>query len=90
MGKKETYKYLREKREVTQQAKDNLKKFTRMKNSILNALRQSDMTIDQLARVLNTPKNEVLFYLMSMVRYGLVRTGPIDDMDEYFSYKIQK
>ncbi len=35
------------------------------------------------------PKDEVVFYLMSMVKYGLVEKGDVDDMDEYFSYKLK-
>jgi DNA-directed RNA polymerase specialized sigma subunit len=90
MEKGATYKYLREKREVTQEAKDNMKKFSKIKNSILKALRENDLTIDQLTQELDMPKNEIVFYLMSMIKYGMVQIGAIDDMDEYYSYKIKK
>jgi hypothetical protein len=36
------------------------------------------------------PTHEVMYYLMSLVKYGLVKTGDIDDMDEYYSYKLNK
>ena len=88
--KGKTFKYLREKREVSQSAKDNLKNFARIKKSILAALGENDMTIDQLAQKLNMPKNDVVFYLMTLIKYGFVQTGPIDDMDEYFYYKLKK
>jgi DNA-directed RNA polymerase specialized sigma subunit len=88
--KGKTFKYLREKREVSQSAKDNLKNFARIKKSILDALGENDMTIDQLAQKLNMPKNDVVFYLMTLIKYGFVQTGPIDDMDEYFYYKLKK
>jgi hypothetical protein len=31
-----------------------------------------------------------MFYLMTLVKYGSVEAGDIDDMDEYFSYKLKK
>jgi len=88
--KGKTFKYMRDKREVSQAAKDNLKKFNRIKKTVLDALKESDMTIDQLTKILDIPKNEVVFYVMSLVKYGFVQTGTIDDMDEYFSYKLKK
>jgi predicted transcriptional regulator len=88
--KGKTYKYLREKREVSQAAKDNLKQFIKIRKSILDALQEGDLTIDQLTQKLNMPKNEVVFYLMSLVKFGFVQTGAIDDMDEYYSYKLKK
>lgn len=88
--KGKTFKYLREKREVSEAAKENLKNFTRIKKSILDALRENDLTIDQLTLKLGMPKHEVVFYLMTLIKYGFVQTGAIDDMDEYFSYKLKK
>jgi predicted transcriptional regulator len=85
-----TYKYLREKREVSQEAKDNLKRFNHIKKNILDSLKEGDMTIDQLTRKLNMSKNEVVFYLMSLIKYGYVQVGAIDEMDEYFTYKLKK
>jgi len=88
--KGKTYKYLREKREVSQAAKDNLKQFIRIKKSILDALQDGDLTIEQLTQKLNMPANEVVYYLMSLVKYGYVQTGAVDDMDSYYSYKLKK
>jgi hypothetical protein len=85
-----SYKFLREKREVTQAAKDNLKHFIKIKKAILDALHEGDLTIEELTKKLNMPKHEVVYYLMSMVKYGYVQTGAVDDMDEYFSYKLKK
>ena len=88
--KGKTYKYLREKREVSQVAKDNLNQFIKIKKSILDALQESDLTIEQLTQKLNMPANEVVYYLMSLVKYGFVQTGAVDDKDAYFSYKLKK
>jgi predicted transcriptional regulator len=88
--KGKTYKYLREKREVSQAAKDNLKQFTKIKKAILDSLQEGDLTIEELTKKLNMPKHEVVYYLMSLVKYGFVKTGAVDDMDAYFSYKLKK
>ncbi len=88
--KGKTYKYLREKTGIPQAAKDNLKQFSKIKKLILDALQEEDCTIEQLTKKLNMPKHEIVFYLMSLVKYGFVQTGAIDDMDEYYSYKLKK
>jgi DNA-binding IclR family transcriptional regulator len=87
--KGKTFRYLREKREVSQAAKDNLKQFTRIKKEILDALKEKEMTIAELTEKLGMPKHKVVFYLMSLLKYGLVQTGSIDDMDEYYTYKLK-
>jgi len=88
--KGKTYKYLRAKREVSQTAKDNLKLFIKIKKSILEYLGEGDLTIDELTQKLDMPKHKVVFYLMSLMKYGFVQTGAIDDMDSYYSYKLKK
>jgi predicted transcriptional regulator len=87
--KGKTFKYLRGKREVPQEVKDQLKEFNRIKKAMLDALKESDLTIDQLTQKLNMPKPEVVYYLMSLIKYGFVQTGEVDDMDEYFTYKLK-
>jgi hypothetical protein len=88
--KGKTFKYLSEKKEVSQAAKDNLKHFIKIKKAILDALQEGDLTIEELTKKLDMPKHEVVFYLMSLVKYGNVQTGAVDDMDSYFSYKLKK
>jgi len=88
--KGKTFKYLREKREVTQKAKDNLKQFTRFKKEIVESLKEKDMTIDELTVKTGMPKHEVVYYLMTLIKYGYVQVGNIDDMDEYYTYKLTK
>lgn len=88
--KGKTAKYLRDKRPVSQEIKDKLKKFIRIKKAILDALKEDDLTIGQLAQKLNVPKHEIVYYLMSLIKFGFVQTGEVDNMDEYFSYKLKK
>jgi predicted transcriptional regulator len=88
--KGKTARYLKEKREVSSAVTDNLKQFNQIKKNILEALKEEDLTVDQLTLKLNRPKHEVLYYLMSLIKYGFVTAGVVDDRDEYFSYKIKK
>lgn len=87
--KGKTAKYLKEKRSVPKAVTEQLKYFTRTKKSILTALKEGDKTVPQLAEELKLPQEEVMFQLMSLLKYGFVITGEIDDMDEYFYYKIK-
>ena len=85
--KGKTAKYLREKLGgIPEQAKENLKAFNAIKKQILEALKDEDLTIKQLTEKLNMPSDEVVYYLMSLVKYGFVKTGEVDDMDEYYTY----
>lgn len=88
--KGKTFKYLREKKGVPEAAKENLKNYNKIKKSILDALRENDMTVDQLTQKLDMPKYELFYYLMSLAKYGFVEKGEIDDMDEYYTYKLKK
>jgi len=88
--KGKTAKYLRDKRPVPQEVKDKLKEFTRIKKAILDALKDDELTIRQITEKLNIPKHEVVYQLMSLIKYDLVQAGEVDDMDEYFSYKLKK
>lgn len=89
--KGKTAKYLREKlRGIPAQAKDNLKSFNDVKRKILEALKEEDLTVKQLTEKLEIPSHEVVYYLMSLVKYGMVKTGEVDDMDEYYTYKLNK
>jgi predicted ArsR family transcriptional regulator len=88
--KGKTVKYLKEKRPVPKEVKEQLKSFTRTKKLILNSLMESDKTIPELAEKLKIPAHEITYQLMSLLKYGMVETGEIDDMDEYFQYKIKE
>ena len=85
-----TAKYLREKQGVPEHVKEELKEFNRIKRAITDTLKEEELTIAQLSEKLQMPKHDVMYYLMSLVKYGIVATGEIDDRDEYYSYKLVK
>ena len=85
-----TAKYLREKQGVPEHVKEELKEFNRIKRAITDTLKEEELTIAQLSEKLQMPKHDVMYYLMSLVKYGVVATGEIDDRDEYYLYKLVK
>lgn len=87
--KGKTAKYLKEKRPVSDQAKEGLKKFNKTKKALLSALKDGEKTVPQLSKELDLEASEVMYQLMSLLKYDLVETGELDDMDEYFTYKIK-
>ena len=87
--KGKTAKYLREKLGgIPGQAKEKLKEFNQQKKKITEALKDGELTVKQLAEKLEMPTHEVMYNLSSLVKYGHVAVGDIDDMDEYFTYKL--
>ena len=85
-----TAKYLREKQGVPEHVKEELKEFNRIKRAITDVLKEEELTIAQISEKLKMPKHDVMYYLMSLVKYGVVATGEIDDRDEYYLYKLVK
>ncbi len=53
-------------------------------------LKEGEKTIPQIAEEINEPLDMVTYSLMTSRKYGDIETGEIDDMDEYFTYKIAK
>ena len=88
--KGKTAKYLREKQGVSEKVKENLKEFTRIKRKITEALKDNDLTVAQISEKTGLSGPDTLFYLMTLVKYGIVKVGEVDDMDEYFTYKLNK
>ncbi|MBN1159264.1 MAG: ArsR family transcriptional regulator [Bacteroidales bacterium] len=88
--KGQTFRYRREKYEVPAEAKEQLKYYVKIKKAILDALKENELTIAQLSEILSLPKHEVVYYLMTLIKYGFVQVGAIDEMDEYYTYKRLK
>lgn len=88
--KGKTIQYIKNIRTVTQQSRDQLKAYNKAKKDILGVLKKGDeMTIPEMAEKLNMPTQNVVYYLMSLLKYGFVVTTRLDDMDEYYYYKLK-
>lgn len=85
-----TIDIIKEKRTVSEEVKEKRKKFAGIKKLILNALKEGPKSIPQIAEETNLSQDIVTYHLMTLRKYGDIETGEIDDMDEYFSYKISQ
>lgn len=85
--KKETFRIKRESHQVPQKAKDNLKNFNSVKKRILEAMGDGEYNVPQIAEKINLSHSETLYYMMSLLKFNLIQTVGIDDMDEFYIYK---
>ncbi len=83
-----TVDIIKKQRKASQAAKEKLKEFNRMKKAISAALHEGPMTVPQIAEKIKEPADKVLFYLMTMYKFGMVEVDSVDDMDEYYLYRL--
>jgi hypothetical protein len=57
-----------------------------MHRPILDALAGGPLTVPEIAAAIGRPSPEVLYWVMGMRRYGLIRELP-DPEDDYFKYE---
>ncbi len=88
--KGKTAKYLRDKQGVPEHVKENLKEFNRIKKQITETLGEEELTVAQVSEKTGMSLSDTLYYMMTLVKYGVLKVGQIDDMDEYFTYKLNK
>ncbi len=85
-----TIDQIKEKRIVSDELKERVKATAKINRSILNALKESEKTIPVIAAETKIESQIVTFHLMTLLKYGKIETGEIDDMDEYYYYKLKK
>lgn len=61
-----------------------------MKERILSRLREEPATIPEIARSLEFPGTEVMFWIMVMWRYGIIEGIGKPDEDGYYKYQPAK
>jgi predicted ArsR family transcriptional regulator len=88
MGK--TIDIIKQKRKVSESVKQNIKDFNVMKKRILATMETEHKSVPQIAEELQLPLDVVTFHLMSLQKFGFVEVSELDDMDEYYFYKLKK
>jgi len=88
MGK--TIDQIKNKRQVSEQVKNKVKEFNRIKKAILNALKANAKSIPEIASETGYPLETITYTLMTLQKYNDVEVDKIDEMDEFFFYKISK
>ncbi len=83
-----TIDQIKQKRTVSSELKEKSKKYVQMKKAIKKALETGEKTIPEIASETGINQEDVTYYLMTMRKFHEVVEGEIDDMDEYFYYKL--
>lgn len=86
---KDTIKKLKEERNIPDSLKEEVKEFGRINRAITNALKKGPKTIPQIADITKLETHKVTFHLMTLLKYGKIEAGDIDDMDEYYFYELK-
>jgi hypothetical protein len=85
-----TIEYLKKRRQVPDDLKERVKEFNRNKKAILGVLKEGPKSIPAISEKTRIPGDLVTYILMTLRKYHEVTTDEIDDMDEYFFYKLSK
>jgi len=89
-AKIKTINILKETRKVPAHVLEGRKKYVRIRKALLEALKDEGKTIPQIAKATELPLPEVTYYLMTLLKFGDVEVEGVDDMDEYYIYKLKK
>lgn len=85
-----TIEYQKNKRQVPEELKNHVKEYNRGKKAIKNALKPGPRSVPQLAEETGMDPDRVMYVLMTLRKYNEVEVDELDDMDEYFTYKLSK
>lgn len=88
-AKAKTINIIRETRKVPAHVTEGRKKYMRMRKIILDELKEEGKTIPQIAQSAQLPVSEITYYLMTLLKFGDVAVEGLDDMDEYYIYKLK-
>lgn len=88
--KKRTIDHMKERREAPAAVRERMKEFRRIKKMILEALKGGPMTIPEIAEKTGLRAGVVTYHLMTLRKFGEVETDRVDDMDEYYYYRIEE
>lgn len=84
-----TIDVIKEKRKVSERIRNNIKAFNRLKKEILRSLEHGQKTIPEIAREIQSDIDVITYNLMTLIKYGFIEAGELDDDDEYYYYKLK-
>ncbi|NOR87659.1 MAG: hypothetical protein GQ527_08630 [Bacteroidales bacterium] len=87
---KKTIDVMKENRTVSPEVKERIKAFNKLKKLILKSLGSEEKTIPEIAKEIELNSDAITYNLMTLLKYGFVITGEIDDDDEYYYYKLKE
>ena len=84
-----TIDIMKEKRKVSDTVKDSIKAFNKLKKQLIKALESGEKTIPELSQELEIDSDVITYNLMTLLKYGFIEVGELDDDDEYYYYKLK-
>ena len=88
-GKKKTVDIMKGKREISPDVRGKVKEFNRIRKLIIDALKPEPKTIPEITGETGLEKNVVTYHLMTLMKYGEIEEDRMDDMDEYYYYRVK-
>jgi len=88
-NKSETFKKLKGIKEVPDSLKEEMKLFNKQKGLIKKTLLTGAGSIPMIAEKTGISPDTVIYVLMSMFKFDEVEVDKVDDMDEFFLYRIK-
>jgi len=76
-------------KKVTRDLAEVLRDEMYMRDKITNLLREGPKTIVEIAVGMGCPSNEVMKWVMSMRRYGIIIEMPKERADDYYQYRLR-
>jgi predicted transcriptional regulator len=76
--------------ETVKQAQEVLRQQQAVRKALHSALQNSPHSVPQLAEETGLPAHEVLWYIATMKKYGLVEEAGLDESEEYYLYSLSK
>jgi predicted transcriptional regulator len=76
--------------EQVKQAQELLKEQQAIRKKVLHALQDGPLTIPQIAEETGILAHQVLWYVATMRKYGLVEEAGLDEDEEYYLYSLSK
>jgi len=86
---KKTIDIIKEKREVSEAVKNGVKVYNKLKKQILKSLEGGEKTIPEIAKEMEDDISSITYHLMTLLKFGFIEAGEIDDNDEYYYYKLK-
>ena len=76
--------------DIKEKSDQKMKELPEVWKSILKTLETEEKNIPQISKDLNLPQPVVTYNLMTLVKYGYISPGEMDDKDEYYFYKLKQ
>jgi predicted transcriptional regulator len=76
--------------EQVKRAQELLKEQQATRKKLQSSLQDGPRTVPQLAEETGIPAHQVLWYVATMKKYGMVEEVGLDDDEEYYLYSLSK